>query len=381
MNRIALMICTIIFSGTAKAKETVITLGLASNFKDVSTSTSNPFGDYFRNGVNLALAQSSAKLKKQGLSVLTQEFDYGTDAIMAGRMAGEAAKSDVIAVLGYNWSSHALIAAPVHQQLKLPMISPSASADRLGRMGRYVHTACFDNSFMAAGLARIAVERLHTKTVAMVVVSDCAYCRDLADTFKNQFQKLGGQVIAELPVLSTDKNYDISAAKVKAANPDVILVPNQELVSAQIISSILRTGLRRPFLGGDGWGDVGAQFFQILNGQPLTGYSVSHWHPELKDSASRKFITEFRKKFGKNPNDTAVLAYDATKIFVEALIKAKTKDREGLEESLGDMTHYLGVTGEFLFRRDRAPSKSIVLLKNGTDKFDVVGSLQPKAGI
>jgi hypothetical protein len=73
MNRVALMICSIIFSGTAKAKDTVITLGLASNFKDVSTSTSNPFGDYFRNGVNLALAQSSAKLKKQGLSVVTQD--------------------------------------------------------------------------------------------------------------------------------------------------------------------------------------------------------------------------------------------------------------------------------------------------------------------
>ena len=378
MIRATLIICSLISAATAHAIDKVVTLGLASNFSDVSTSTSNPFGDYFRDGVNLALAQSGEKLKQHGISVITQEFNYGTEAVMAGRIAGEAAKSSAIAVLGYNWSSHALIAAAIHQQSKLPMISPSASADRLGRMGRYIHTECFDNSFMADGLARVAVEKLNAKTAGIVVGSDCAYCRDLADTFKRQFEKLGGHVIVELPILRTDKNFDVAATKIKSVNPDVILVPNQELVSAQIISSVLRTGLRRPFLGGDGWGDVGAQFFQILNGQPLTGYSVSHWHPDLKDATSRKFIADYRNKFGKNPNDTSVLAYDATKIFVEALIQAKIKDREGLEDALNHMTHYTGVTGSFKFQVDRAPIKSIVLLKNGTDKFEVAGSLQPK---
>ena len=132
----------------AHASEQVVKLGLASNFSEVSTSSSNPFDNYFRDAVTLALAQEQQRLERAGLRVVTKEFDYHNDPAKALAAAKEAVASDVIGVVGYNWSSHALIAAPVHNAGKLPMITPSATADRLGRIGPYIHMACFDNSFM-----------------------------------------------------------------------------------------------------------------------------------------------------------------------------------------------------------------------------------------
>lgn len=359
---------------------TIVHLGLASNFSDVSTSTSNPFGNYFRDGVSLALEQANQRLNKAGIIIVTREFDYGTEDIRAAAVASAAADSDVVAVIGYNWSSHALIAAPVHQRRRLPMISPSASANRLSELGDFVHTSCFSNAFMGWTLADVARTRLKADNAAIVVTSDCAYCRDLAEAFRREFQATGGAVSITMDVLGSDNDFSVAAEALKKANPDVVLVPNQELVSARIISSLLKAGVKKPFLGGDGWGDVGQQFFQILGGQPLEGYSVSHWHPALTDKRSTRFKSAYEERFRKTPNDTSVLAFDATNFFIEALLAAKSIDRQGIEAALDSIHTLEGVTGKFLFETNRAPRKSIVLLKNGASRFEIADQIPPNRG-
>ena len=358
--------------------QTKVTLGLASNFSDVSTSTANPFGNYFRDGIALALDESAARLKANHLQVSTMEFNYETSTVKALQAARDAAASDAVTVVGYNWSSHALIAAPVHQENKLPMISPSATADRLSHMGPYVHTACFDNSSMAEGLAKFAKEKLHAKSASIVVASDCAYCRDLADVFRLAFERRGGRIVSETPILEREEDFAAVSVKVKAANPDVIFIPNQELLSAKIIAGLQQSGINRPFLGGDGWGDVGEQFFKILNGQSLEAYTVSHWHASIKEPRSLSFMERYKKRFHRAPNDTAVLAYDATLLFVEALIRAKSKDRAGIEAALANMKTFEGVTGKFRFRPNQPTEKSIVLLKNANHSFEVIDQISPK---
>lgn len=378
MIKLILMLSAIMSSSAHARPLTTVHLGLASNFSDVSTSTSNPFGNYFRDGVALALDQAAERLKLAGIVVKTQEFDYGTEDIRAAAVANEAADSNVIAVIGYNWSSHALIAAPVHQKRRLPMISPSASVNRLSKMGDFIHTSCFSNAFMATTLAKVATARLKAKTAAIVVTSDCAYCRDLAETFKREFQAAGGSVLTSLDVLGSDSDFSEAAEAIKKIDPDIVLVPNQELVSARIISRILRSGVKKPFLGGDGWGDVGQQFFQILGGQPLEGYSVSHWHPSLTDAKTIQFKSDYDKRFGKTPNDTSVLAFDATNLFVEALLAAKTMDRPGIEAAINSVRTLDGVTGRFIFQANAAPAKSIVLLKSGSSRFEIADQIHPE---
>lgn len=357
---------------------TTVYLGLASNFKDVSTSTSNPFGNYFRDGISLALEKATDRLKNAGLAVAIKEFDYGIDAMRAASVAQEAAESNVIAVIGYNWSSHALIAAPIHQKRRLPMISPSATANRLSEMGAFIHTTSYSNSFMALTLAIVAKNRLKAKKAGIVLTADCAYCRDLAESFKKYFEMNGGNISVSIDVLGTDSDYNAAAITVKNANPDVILIPNQELVSARIVSTFLRAGVRKPFIGGDGWGDVGQQFFQILGEVPHEGYSVSHWHPDLTDKRSIEFKFDYEKRFKKTPNDTSVLAFDATNFFVEALVTAKSIDRMGIETALNNIQSLNGVTGRFLFKPNVAPKKSILLLKNGKSKFEISDRIDPK---
>ena len=356
-------------------------IGLASNFSEVSQSSSNPFGDYFRNGVQLALANFEKRLEKKNIKVHFDEFDYGTSQLRVLDAAKKANSSEVIAVVGYNWSSFALLAAPLHQNAGLPMLTPSATADRIGKMGAFVHMASFDNGFMGATLAKVGRQRLKGKTAAMVVAEDCAYCHDLADGFALEFKRLGGQINIRAAISESQQDFKDIVASIKKNKPEIILIPNYELTSARVITALIESGVNVPFLGGDGWGNVGEQFFKLLNGQNFTAYSVSHWHPEIKNAISNEFVKQYSTKFGKEPNDTAVLAYDSTSIILTALLSLKKFSRAAVEKELLKARVFDGVTGKFRFNeRGGAPEKSIVLMRNEASQFKVVERIDPKRG-
>lgn len=375
-----LPLATILFCSTLFASEQKsVVIGLASNFSEVSTGSSNPYGGYFKDGVTLALKQSESKLRARGIAINLQEFDYGTSDIKVLEATKKAIASPAIAVLGYNYSSNALLAAPLHHESKLPMLTPSASANRLGSFGRYVHMASFSNAFMGETLAKVAKSQLKASKAVVLPAANCAYCADLADSFSSHFQKLGGSVAVNLPILNDDTVFGDLIEKLKLQQFDVVLIPNQELTSARLIAALSKAGIKVPFIGADGWGNVGQEFFGILGDASFSGYSTSHWHPDLKDKASLDFISSYKSTFGKMPNDTSVLAFDSMLLLIEATLKAKVLDREGIENALNQMTSFTGVTGKFLMSPNQAPRKSLVLLKTNNKRFQVVGSIAPQA--
>ncbi len=384
LQRVSIILFAATLSFNVDASDAIanqdVHIGLASNFTEVSSSSSNPYGDYFRDGVRLAITDAKPQLDKRGIHIILDEFDYGTNQVKVLDAANKAVASPVIGVLGYNFSSHALLAAPIHQAAKLPMLTPSATADRIGRMGAYVHTACFDNAFMGKTLAQIAWNRLKVRKAAIVTAADCAYCVDLAQGFEREFVALGGEITVRKNVLESDKDFSPVVDALKrnpSKNYDAILIPNQELNAALIISAILKAGINKPFLGGDGWGDVGDEFFSVIGDSKLTGYSVSHWHPDLKSSRSKKFVKAFQKQFGKRPNDTAVLAYDSMLLMIDALSHAKQFTRQGLEDSLSAIKEFDGVTGHTTFVAGGAPLKSLTLLSVKNTKFTPLEMINP----
>jgi branched-chain amino acid transport system substrate-binding protein len=368
------------FSALAKT-EREIHIGLASNFSEVSTGSSNPYGGYFKDGVMLAAKKSENRLRDHGIKLVFDDFDYGTSDIMVLEATRQAIASNVIAVVGYNYSSNALLAAPLHQQAKLPMLTPSASANRLGTFGRYIHMGCFDNKFMGEALAQTARVRLKARKAIVLPAGNCAYCSDLADSFEAAFKSGGGRTVLRIPVLLDDKDFSSIVKRVKETDFDVVLVPNQELTSARMIAALAKGGIKKPFLGADGWGNVGEEFFAILSGVDFTGYSVTHWHPGIKNSESLAFVEEYQKSFGKIPNDTSVLAYDSTLLLVEALLKTKEFTREGLEDAINSIRRFDGITGKFAYRDNKPPTKSLVILRAATGKFEVIDRLLPEKTI
>lgn len=358
--------------------KTIVEIGVASNFSELSTLTFNPFGGYFRDAIDLAIQDNQDFLNKKNITIKLKEFDYGINDL---KIIGEVKKvkmSEIIGLIGYNYSSSALMAAPLHVKEKIPMLTPSATANRLGEFGKYVHLGSFNNEFMAKTLARIAVQVLKGKRVLVITAVNCAYCVDLSDAFGREIKKMGGEVSNRISVLQEDQNFKSILKEVKKSTFDLVLIPNQELTAARLISTLVEAGINKPFLGADGWGNEGSEFFRVLKGKKFTGYSVTHWHPELNTKKSKKFVQAYLKKFQKLPNDTSVLAYDSMSMLINAIGNAKSLSREGLENSLNLMTTYNGVTGQFFLSANKAPLKDILVLKTTDSGFAIHQILPPE---
>lgn len=205
MRKLAIALAFIASAHSALAVE--VHVGLASNFSEVSSSNSNPYGDHFRKGVKLALQDSAQELAAKHIQLVFDEFDYGINQTRVAEAVRQAVASPVVASIGYNLSPQALIAAPLHHEAKLPMLSSSSSANRLGTFGAYVHLGSFSNGYMGRTLAWFATQKLKAKKAALVVAEDCAYCADLANAFETEFSQRNGTVLIRLGVLESQKDF------------------------------------------------------------------------------------------------------------------------------------------------------------------------------
>lgn len=347
-----------------------LTVGLASNFSEVSSSNSNPFGNYFLNGALLALKQKELTLNKLGVKVKLNQIDYGVNQLnVIPAIQKGIVDSNLIAILGFNYSSHAIIAAKFLNENKIPMITPSATATSLTKYDSYIHPTCFSNELMGKNLASLALNEFKAKNVISITAADCAYCQDLTDSFSRVFKSMGGS-FSKIEILDSDSDYSQVIKKLKSEKFDLILVPNHELTSAKIISAIIDANIKVPFLGGDGWGNVGEEFFGIIKNRTFNGYSISHWNLESSDRLSKKFISDFTKEYKKMPNDTAVLAYDSMNYLLELIIKDKAYNKFELEKALSQKRLFNGVTGKTLFNNGKVESKNLVVLKIENKKFN-----------
>jgi len=346
-----------------------VEIALASNFSSPSSSNANPYGNYFLDGAMMALEANSKVLSLSKIEIKIKKYDYGIDDVQVKSVTDELVMTDAIAVLGYNYSSHALIAAPTLIAKKMPLITPSATATRLNEFDSYIHPTCFNNNLMGKELANLSLNTLKAKKVAIIVAADCSYCVDLSTSFTKRAKEL--EIDTKVfEILESEVLFDNVIVSLKKEPFDAILVPNHELTSAKIISSITKSGINLPFLGGDGWGNEGKEFFKIINDKAVKGYSITHWHQDDTSDNSTKFVKSYLKRFNKIPNDTAALAYDAMSFLIKAIIKSKVHTRIGLERTLKEQTDFNGVTGKMSFMNGKSPKKDIVILKAESGSFN-----------
>ena len=355
-------------------KETVI-IGIASNFSEVASNSYNPMGNPFKNGIMLA----SYRLKKlyPNLTIELKEFDYGNEDVKVLKVARDAIDSNVSVVLGYEFSSHALLAAPIHQENSLPMLTPSASADRLGKFEKFIHTGSFSNSYQAEILAKLAFRDLALKRAAIVVAADCAYCQDLAAGFSKQFVKMGGTIAETFQVLQEQTDFNMAFSSFLDEEYDFVFVPNQEFTSGRIIKTLFNKGFHKPFLGGDGWRQLGGMMFTPDYEGKFQGYMTAHWHHDLESQASHDFKIEYEKQFQITPTDSAALSFDSMMLLGAMLSHLSTFSRDAIERELSRIESFEGVTGKFIFPKYGAPRKSILILKAGSNEFKIDRIMEP----
>ncbi|HSP06727.1 MAG TPA: ABC transporter substrate-binding protein, partial [Acidobacteriota bacterium] len=159
------------------------------------TGTTATFGISTRNGVQMAtdeVNKSGGLLGKHVTMVV--EDDQGKPDEAMTVVTKLVNKDRVVAVLGEVASSRSLAAAPVCQQNRVPMITPSSTNPRVTQIGEFVFRVCFIDPFQGFVMAKFAANTLKLKNVAILRDIKNDYSVGLAGVFTENFTKMGGTI-------------------------------------------------------------------------------------------------------------------------------------------------------------------------------------------
>ncbi len=334
------------------------------------------FGVMTKKGIELATEEINAAGGVLGRKVkILVEDDQGKPEEAANAVQKLVNQDKVIAVLGEVASSNSLAAAPICQQAKVPMISPSSTNPKVTETGDYIFRVCFIDPFQGTVMAKFARTTLKASSVAILTDVKSDYSVGLAKFFKDDFVAGGGKVVSEESYAAGDSDFRAQLTKIRAANPQAIFIPGYYTEAALIAKQARGLNMTLPLLGGDGWDS--AKLFEI-GGQSLNNtYFSNHYSVDDPSPDIQKFVGDFKKKYNEIPDALAALGYDSAHVLFDAIKRAGTTDGPKLREALAVTKDYAGVTGKITIDANRNPVKSAVVLQVKDGKLVYVETVNP----
>lgn len=358
--------------GTPATQEDVVLFGVYGSM----TGSEATFGISTKNGIEAAVADLNAAGGVLGKKVKMIAYDdQGKPEEAVTAVTKLVTQDKVHVVLGEVASSRSLAAAPICQNNKVPMISPSSTNPRVTETGDYIFRVCFIDPFQGTVMAEFAANHLKVKTVAIFRDKGSDYSMGLADYFQKEFEKRGGKVVADESYAANDMDFKAQLTSMKGKKPDAVFLPGYYTQAATIIRQARELKMNVPFLGGDGWEST--KLFEI-GGKALDGcYFSNHTSNEDPRPELQGFIKRFTQTYKEAPDSLAVLGYDAAMLAADAIKRAGNLDRTAMRDQLAKTKDYKGVSGPITMDALRNATKPGVVLKIQDGKASFVTSISP----
>ena len=340
------------------------------------TGTTATFGISTKNGIEMATEAINAAGGLLGKQVrIIVEDDQGRPE-EAQTVVSKLINSDrVVALLGEVASSNSLAAAPVAQQNRIPMISPSSTNPAVTEVGDFIFRVCFIDPFQGFVMAKFAANTLQFTNVAILRDIKSDYSVGLADVFIQNFTTLGGTIASDESYSGGDTDFSAQLTALKATNPQAIFVPGYYTEVGLIARQAKALGIQAPLLGGDGWDSP--DLIEI-GGEALEGsYFSNHYSVDDPSPAIQKFVTDYRAKYGETPDALAGLGYDAAMVLFDAIKRAGTTEPQALRDAIAATRNFAGVTGTTTLDEHRNAVKPAVVLQIKDAKLAYVETITP----
>ena len=327
---------------------------------------------YALRGAGYAVDEINSQGGVLGKSINLFVFDNQSTPIGSTIAAKKAAASNVVAIVGPDWSSHAIAVARVAQDNGIPMISSLSTNPETTKIGGYIFRACFTDDFQGKVIARFARQDLNATTAVIFVDVTSDYSLKLSEIFQTNFEKLGGRVVLELEYKLKQQLFDKDVQKAIKVDADVIFIPGHD-ESGSIAKQIQDAGGSSIFLGGDGWGNP--IFFRKGGSGLKRGYFSTHWSVHLDTDRSRTFVKKYIHS--EASVDNIALGYDAMMLLTEAINRAQSIDRKKIRDAISNTHSFKGVTGIIDFNNYGDPIKSAVFMEIRNGKPRYLKTLKP----
>lgn len=289
---------------------------------------------------------------------------------------------DVLAIVGPTLSTEAKSSDPVAQQNSVPVLGISNTAGGITDIGNFIFRDSLAESQVIPETIKQAKAKLGITKVSILYGNDDAFTKSGYDVFKAELAKNNIQILSEQSFSGKDTDFKPQLTKIKSENPDAIVV-SALAQSAQTILQQARNDVgidtKVHIIGGNGFNSPA-----VLKaaGPAAEGLVVgAAWNISASDELNQKFIANYKKTYGTDPDQFAAQSYAGFYIMADAVTRAKLTDlshkavkdnRVKVRDALIATKDLPTVLGPFSFtdKRDANHPPVVQIVKDG--KFTVL---------
>lgn len=326
------------------------------------TGATSAFGVSASNAIKLATDEANTSGGIDGKQIqLEIEDDQSNTQEVPGIVEHLIKEHKVHALIAEPVSTRAMMAAPVAQQNQTVMISSASVKPELTMQGDYIFRACFISSTEGEAIAKFAAERLKAKKVAIILDDKNDYAVVLAGFFADSFKKLGGEIVSQQKYEANATDLTSQMEAIKTAGPDIVFAPGFYTTAPLVAREVKRVGIKAILIGSDGWDspnlmDAGSELFEGV-------YFANHFWAGSDDPLVKKFVTDYRAKYGVQPDAGAATAYDAARMLFDAFRRAKSTESAAVRNALAATKDFPGATGKITLDANRNGQVPVYMLR------------------
>ena len=312
------------------------------------------YGISIRNGFQMAADEINSAGGVNGSQIeLVIEDEQGKKDEAINAFKKLIFQDKALMLFGPTLSNSAQAADPIAQGAKIVVFGTSNTADGITSIGDHVFRNSVTEADVLPVTLRTAAKVAKIKKVAVLYGNDDVFTKSGYDNFKKALDDQKMPVTTTETFAKGDVDFKAQLTKIKATNPDAIVLSALIAEGAPIMVQARQLGMNLPFIGGNGMNSV--KVFDLAKGASDGLWVGSPWSIENRTPENNSFVIAYTKKYSSPPDQFAAQAYDAMHIATEALKKIRlsgdlAKDREALQAALPAIK-WTGATGPFSFRR------------------------------
>ena len=179
--------------------------------------------------------------------------------------------------------------------------------------------------------------------------------KDAITGFKRYFK---GQILDEVYTQVNQPDYAAEIAQAVAAKPDAIYVFYPGGMGINFVRQYQQAGLlgKIPLLS---TATIDGTTLPAIKEAAVGAITASPYSPDLDNPQNRKFVADFRKKYGRTPSWFAAQSYDAAQLLDSALrkVKGNLSNAQAFRAAL-KAADFKSVTGPFRFNTNHFPIRN-----------------------
>lgn len=327
------------FAFRAFAADKTITIGINLPL----TGADAHDAELIKDGALLAIEEANAKGGVAGYKINVMVLDDGTatagqyDPAQAATNARKmVADNSVVAAIGPQMSGSGKAMSPILSQGNLATVTPASTnpditdpkfAGQYRPAGKavYFRTVTTD-AFQGPNMANYMADTLKVKSI-YVLDDSGAYGVGIADSFQKQAEKRGVKVLGRDQLNPKEADYTTVLTKIKSMNPDALYYGGVAQAGVKVVKQSYDIMPKMIRAGGDGC--YGAEILKGAGFPAAEGLYATIAAPNILDNPDAKpFVEAFAKKYGQQPENYSITAYDAALVIMDAVKRVAEGGKE-----------------------------------------------------